>query len=156
MALTISSPAFANNDMIPMRYTCEGEDISPPLAFGGIPAGAASLALIVDDPDAPDPAAPKMTWVHWLVYNLDPAIAGLSEGVTELPSPAGSGRNDFGRTRYGGPCPPIGNHRYMFKLYALDTILPDLGTPDKETLLRAMEGHILEKAVLIGRYQKQR
>jgi len=156
MALTISSPAFANNDMIPMRYTCEGEDISPPLAFGGIPAGAASLALIVDDPDAPDPAAPKMTWVHWLVYNLDPAIAGLSEGVTELPPPAGSGRNDFGRPRYGGPCPPIGNHRYMFKLYALDTILPDLGTPDKETLLRAMEGHILEKAVLIGRYQKQR
>jgi Raf kinase inhibitor-like YbhB/YbcL family protein len=156
MALTISSPAFANNDMIPMRYTCEGEDISPPLAFGGIPAGAASLALIVDDPDAPDPAAPKMTWVHWLVYNLDPAIAGLSEGVTELPPPAGSGRNDFGRTRYGGPCPPIGNHRYMFKLYALDTMLPDLGTPDKETLLRAMEGHILEKAVLIGRYQKQR
>ncbi len=156
MALTIISPVFLNNDMIPMRYTCEGEDISPPLAFGGIPQGTASLALIVDDPDAPDPAAPKMTWVHWLLYNLDPAIAGLSEGVTELPPPARAGRNDFGRTRYGGPCPPIGNHRYMFKLYALDTMLPDLGTPDKETLLRAMEGHILDKAVLIGRYQKQR
>jgi Raf kinase inhibitor-like YbhB/YbcL family protein len=156
MALTIISPVFLNNGMIPTRYTCEGEDISPPLAFGGIPPGTASLALIVDDPDAPDPAAPKMTWVHWLVYNFDPAIAGLSGGVTELSPPAMGGRNDFGRTRYGGPCPPIGNHRYMFKLYALDTMLPDLGTPDKETLLRAMEGHILDKAVLIGRYQKQR
>jgi len=156
MALTISSPAFSDNDMIPIRYTCEGEDISPPLIFGGVPRGTASLVLIVDDPDAPDPAAPKMIWTHWLVYNMNPDTPGLDEGIMQLPPPAQAGRNDFGRTRYGGPCPPIGNHRYMFRLYALDTMLPDLNTPDRGTLLRAMEGHILGKAVLIGRYRKQR
>ncbi len=156
MTLVVSSPAFANKQSIPVRYTCEGEDISPPLQFTGIPEGTASLALIVDDPDAPDPAAPKMTWVHWLLYNLPPDTSGLPEAVTAFPPGTELGTNDFGRTRYGGPCPPIGEHRYRFKLYALDTMLPDLGRPDKEALLRAMDGHILEQALLIGLYQKRK
>ncbi len=155
MTLVVSSPAFANKQSIPVRYTCEGKDISPPLQFTGIPEGTASLVLIVDDPDAPDPAAPKMTWVHWLLYNLPPDTSGLPEAVTSFPPGTELGTNDFGRTRYGGPCPPIGEHRYRFKLYALDTMLPDLGQPDKETLLHAMDGHILEQALLIGLYQKR-
>jgi len=156
MTLAISSPVFANGQSIPARYTCEGEDVSPPLEFSGVPSNAASLVLIVDDPDAPDPAAPKMTWVHWLLYNLPADTSGLAEGVTTLPQGTLSGISDFKRTRYGGPCPPIGEHRYMFKLYALDTLLPDLGRPDKEALLRAMDGHIIEQALLIGLYQKRK
>jgi Raf kinase inhibitor-like YbhB/YbcL family protein len=114
--------------------------------------------LIVDDPDAPDPAAPRMTWVHWLVYDLPPDSSRLPEMVTESELPAGShlGRNDFRRTRYGGPCPPIGRHRYFFKLYALDTRLPDLDEPDKPALLRAMKGHVIGETQLMGTYQKQR
>ncbi len=156
MTLTISSPVFTHEDSIPERYTCEGDDISPPLNFSGIPEGTESLVLIVDDPDAPDPAAPRMTWVHWLVYNLPPDTAGLEEAVASFPAPTLHGTNDFRRTRYGGPCPPIGQHRYMFKLYALDTMLPDLGNPDKDRLLQAMDGHILARARLIGLYRKQR
>ncbi len=156
MALVVSSPAFESNRSIPVRYTCEGEDISPPLHFFGAPENTKSLVLIVDDPDAPDPAAPKMTWVHWLLYNMPRDTAGLAEGEPNLPPGTRQGTNDFGRTRYGGPCPPIGEHRYMFKLYALNTMLPDLGRPNKETLLQAMDGHILEQARLIGLYQKQR
>ncbi len=155
MSLVVSSPVFADGQSIPTRYTCEGEDVSPPLQFAGVPEGTKSLVLIVDDPDAPDPAAPKMTWVHWLLYNLPADTSGLAEGVTTLPEGTLSGISDFKRTRYGGPCPPIGEHRYMFKLYALDTLLPDLGRPDKEALLRAMDGHIIEQALLIGLYQKR-
>ncbi|HEB97515.1 MAG TPA: YbhB/YbcL family Raf kinase inhibitor-like protein [Sedimenticola thiotaurini] len=158
MSLTLRSPAFAAGEPIPQRYTCEGDDISPPLEWSGVPAGTRSLALVVDDPDAPDPAAPRMTWVHWLVYDLPPDSGGLQESVAEREFPPGTrlGRNDFRRTRYGGPCPPIGTHRYFFKLYALDTVLPDLAEPDKAALLRAMEGHVLERAELMGTYRKQR
>lgn len=158
MALTIRSTAFADGAEIPMRYTCEGDDDSPPLAWAGVPAGARSLALVVDDPDAPDPAAPRMTWVHWIVYDLAPEVTGLAEGPRHAPLPAGAreGRNDWKRTGWGGPCPPIGRHRYFFKLYALDAPLGDLGTPTKAALERAMEGHVLAKAELVGTYEKKR
>ena len=154
MALTITSPAFADNGDIPSEYTCEGADTSPALAWSGVPAGTKSLALIVDDPDAPDPAAPKRTWVHWVLYNLPADSKGLPEAVRTLPGDTREGKNDWKRTGYGGPCPPIGKHRYFFKLYALDTVLPDLKTPTKAELEKAMQGHILEKAELVGLYQK--
>lgn len=158
MALTIESPAFPHRGAIPSKYTCEGDDISPPLKWSGVPQGAKSLVLIVDDPDAPDPAAPRMTWVHWVLYNLPPTTSGLPEGVSSAQLPPGTkeGLNDWKRTGYGGPCPPIGRHRYFFKLYALDTGLPDLGHPTKADLEKAMAGHILEHAELIGTYQKAR
>lgn len=156
MTLTLTSPAFAHQGTIPARYTCEGDDCSPPLAWSGVPAGTKSLALILDDPDAPDPAAPKMTWVHWLLYNLPPDIAGLAENVGPLPSGTLEGFNDFRRTQYGGPCPPIGRHRYYHKLYALDVVLPDLGRPTKAVLEKAMAGHVLAEAQLMGTYQKHR
>ncbi len=155
MAMEITSSAFGNGSAIPATYTCEGEDISPPLEFHGIPDGARSLVLIVDDPDAPDPDAPKMTWVHWLLYNLPPDTPSLPEAVSELPAGTGVGLNDWQRADYGGPCPPIGRHRYYFKLYALDTRLPDLDHPTKAELLKAMEGHVLAEAQLVGTYQKQ-
>ncbi|RME33360.1 MAG: YbhB/YbcL family Raf kinase inhibitor-like protein [Gammaproteobacteria bacterium] len=155
MALEIRSPAFENGGEIPSRYTCQGEDISPPLEFSGVPPEARSLALIVDDPDAPDPAAPKMIWVHWVLYNLPPDCSGLPEEVSELPPGTGEGLNDWQRTGYGGPCPPIGRHRYFFKLYALDCTLPDLGTPTKGELLEAMRGHVIDEAELMGTYKKK-
>ena len=158
MSLTITSSAFAPSGAIPTLYTCEGKDLSPPLAWSGAPAGTKSLALIVDDPDAPDPAAPRMTWVHWVLYNLAPTAPGLPEAVSATALPAGTreGVNDWGRTGYGGPCPPVGRHRYFHKLYALDSVLPDLKRPDKAALEKAMQGHILAQAVLIGTYQKRR
>jgi hypothetical protein len=154
MSLAITSSAFAHNGAIPAKYTCEGQDVSPPLTFAGLPAGTKSLALIVDDPDAPDPRAPRMTWVHWLLYNLPPETAGLAEAVAERELPQGSrgGLNDWKRTGYGGPCPPIGRHRYFYKLYALDCALPDLGKPTKAHLEKAMSGHVLAKAELVGTY----
>jgi hypothetical protein len=157
MALALTSAAFAHEGAIPAPYTCQGKDISVPLAWSGLPAGTRSLALIVDDPDAPDPAAPKMTWVHWVLYNIPPGTDGLPEGVQpgELPKGTLEGRNDWGRTGYGGPCPPVGRHRYFFKLYALDVVLPDLGTPDKPRLERAMKGHVLAKHELVGTYAKR-
>ncbi len=154
MSLSITSPAFGQGEGIPARYTCEGSDVSPPLHFSGVPEGAQSLALIVDDPDAPDPAAPRMVWVHWVLYNLPPDTTGLEEAVRSLPPGTLEGRNDWRRTGYGGPCPPIGRHRYFFKLYALDTVLPDLGEPTKAELEAAMAGHVLEQAELMGTYQK--
>lgn len=154
MTLRISSPAFTDGGEIPTSFTCEGRDLSPALAFEGAPEGTQSLALIVDDPDAPDPAAPKMTWVHWVLFDLPPDTAGLPEGVTALPAGTGKGLNDWKRTGYGGPCPPIGRHRYFFKLYALDTKLSHLEQPTKAKLLQAMEGHILADAQIIGTYQK--
>jgi len=158
MTLTISSTAFASNGAIPALYTCEGKDISPPLVWRGAPPGTKSLALVVDDPDAPDPAAPKMTWVHWVLYDIPASAGGLAEAVTRAGLPAGTreGVNDFGRTAYGGPCPPIGRHRYFFKLYALDTVLPDPGPPDKTALETAMRRHVLAQATLVGTYQKAR
>lgn len=154
MALQIASSAFADGGEIPRKYTCQGDDISPPLTFSGVPAGAKSLALIVDDPDAPDPAAPKMVYVHWVVVDLPVDTAELEEALVELPGSARSGLNDWKRTGYGGPCPPIGRHRYFFKLYALDTSLDALQAPTKPELLAAMQGHILAEAQLMGTYQK--
>ncbi len=156
MSMTITSSAFAHNGSIPKQYTCEGKDISPPLTWSGIPGKAKSLALIVDDPDAPDPAAPRMTWVHWVVYNLPVSSTGLAEAAKSLPAGALEGLNDWQRTGYGGPCPPIGRHRYFHKLYALDTVLPDLKKPNKARLEQAMKGHIVAEAQLIGTYQKGR
>jgi Raf kinase inhibitor-like YbhB/YbcL family protein len=155
MTLTITSTAFVANGIIPQRYTCEGEDISPPLAWANLPPATQSLVLIVDDPDAPDPKAPQMTYVHWVLYNLPPEATGLPENVTREALPKGTreGENDWQRTGYGGPCPPIGTHRYFFKLYALDIILPDLNTPTKAKLEEAMKGHILEMGQLVGMYQ---
>lgn len=156
MSLTITSTAFPRNGPIPTEYTCEGRDISPPLAWAGVPSGTQSLALIVDDPDAPDPAAPKRVWVHWVLYDLPPTASGLPEGVTaeRLPPGTREGTNDWGRIGYGGPCPPIGRHRYFFKLFALDVVLPDLDRPTKAALESAMHGHILARAELVGTYQK--
>jgi Raf kinase inhibitor-like YbhB/YbcL family protein len=158
MSLTITSTAFAPNGAIPAVYTCEGRDASPPLAWSGVPPGAKSLALIVDDPDAPDPAAPKTTWVHWVLYDIPPTARGLAEAVGPAALPPGTreGRNDFGRTSYGGPCPPVGRHRYFFKLYALDTTLAAKSPANKAALETAMKGHVLAEATLMGTYQKRR
>jgi len=158
MPLVLTSSAFVAGGEIPSRYTCEGEDVSPPLAWSGAPPGTKSFALIVDDPDAPDPKAPKMTWVHWVLYNLPGAIHALPEGATSRSLPAGTreGLNDWKRTGYGGPCPPIGRHRYFHKFYALDAVLPDLGQPTKATLEKTMKGHVLAHAELVGTYQKKR
>ena len=154
--MVVTSTGFESGAEIPEKYTCEGEDISVPLAWSGVPASARSLALIVDDPDAPDPEAPKMVWVHWVLYNLPVSAAGLAQGVKELPAGTGEGRNDWNRTGYGGPCPPIGRHRYFHKLYALNTVLPDLGSPTKDELLAAMKGHIVARAELMGTYEKKK
>jgi hypothetical protein len=154
MSMQITSTTFAHNGAIPKQYTCDGKDVSPPLAWSGIPANAKSLALIVDDPDAPDPKAPKMTWVHWVLYNLPVATTSLAEAVKHLPAGTLEGTNDWGRTGYGGPCPPIGRHRYFHKLYALDVVLPDLKRPRKADLERAMKGHVLAEAELIGTYKR--
>ena len=154
--MQLTSPSFTANGSIPAKYTCEGSDTSPPLAFGAVPASAKTLALIVDDPDAPDPKAPKMTWVHWVVFNMPTAVTALEEGASKRGMPQGTrqGLNDWKRPDYGGPCPPIGRHRYFFKLYALDTVLPDLGKPAKADLLKAIEGHVVGTAELIGTYEK--
>lgn len=156
MSLKLTSSAFGHNGGIPAQYTCEGQDLSPPLAWSGVPSNAKSLVLIVDDPDAPDPAAPKLTWVHWMLYNIPPSTSALGEGVKQLPAGTRDGLNDWQRTGYGGPCPPIGRHRYFHKLYALDTVLPDLGRPTKAKLEAAMKGHVIAQAELIGTYQKRR
>lgn len=158
MGMTIASTAFDNNGAIPSLHTCDGSDISPPLHWFGIPSEARSLALIVDDPDAPDPGAPQRTWVHWVLYNLSPEVKELAQGVAPNGLPAGArpGTNDWRRTGYGGPCPPIGRHRYFHKLYALDTVLPDLHNPTKQQLEHAMQGHVIEKAELIGTYQRSK
>lgn len=154
MTLTLTSTAFAAAGAIPSKYTCEGKNISPPLAWQNVPEKTKSLVLIVDDPDAPDPAAPKMTWVHWLLYNLPAHSSGLPEAVSQLPPGTGEGLNDWERTGYGGPCPPIGQHRYFHKLYALDVVLGDLGVPTKSVLEAAMRGHVIAQTQLIGTYIK--
>jgi len=145
-ALALQSSAFEANAQIPTRFTCQGANETPPLSVAGVPAGAKSLALIVDDPDAPDPAKPKRTWVHWVVYDL-PASPG------ELRASAGrAGTGDAGNTGWRGPCPPVGRHRYFFKLYALDVQLGDRGELGKAELEKAMQGHVLEKTELVGTY----
>jgi Raf kinase inhibitor-like YbhB/YbcL family protein len=157
VSLKLVSSAFEEGGAIPKKYTCEGQDISPPLAWSGVPQSAKSLVLIVDDPDAPDPKAPKMTWVHWVLYNLPANAMGLPEGVTikALPTGAMVGLNDWKRATYGGPCPPIGRHRYFHKLYALDAALSGLSQPDKAAVEAKMRPHILAEATLVGTYEKE-
>ena len=156
MTLAITSTAFDNNREIPANYTCQGNDVSPPLAWSGVPDTAASLVLIVDDPDAPDPEAPKMTWVHWVLYNIPPSATGLPEKVasSDLPEGTEEGLNDWGRTGYGGPCPPVGRHRYFHKLYVLDKKIEGLQQPTKADIEAAMKGHIVAQTELVGTYQK--
>ena len=157
--MELNSRAFAQLADIPSQYTCEGSDQSPPLAWSGVPAGAKSLALIVDDPDAPDPAAPRMTWVHWVLYNLPPDTTSLEAGrsrASDLPAGTRQGLNDWKREGYGGPCPPIGRHRYVHKLYALDIVLPVLQPATKAALEKAMQGHILAVGELVGYYKKKK
>jgi Raf kinase inhibitor-like YbhB/YbcL family protein len=157
MGLTLTSPQFDDGAAIPAVFTCEGDDISPPLAWSGVPAAAESLALVIEDPDAPDPAAPQRIWTHWLLYNIPCGATGLPQGANHDTLPPGTreGLNDWKNKGYGGPCPPIGRHRYVHKLYALDTQLGDLGTPTRAQLEQAMRGHVIEQAELIGMYQKK-
>lgn len=154
--LTLRSTAFAHGEEIPSHFTCQGEDVAPPLYWEGVREEARSLVLIVDDPDAPDPQAPKMTWVHWVLYNIPPDTAGLPRGagLHDLPSAAQEGLNDWKRTGYGGPCPPVGRHRYFFKLYALDTLLPAVSNLTKAEVEAAMKGHIIQSCELVGTYEK--
>lgn len=142
--LTISSPAFSPMGFIPEKYTCDGADVNPPLAIAGIPATANCLALIVDDPDAPNG-----TWDHWIVWNIPP-----KGQITENTVPGIEGLNDFGKHRYGGPCPPGGVHRYFFKVYALDLLLDLPADTRKARLEKVMEGHILAQGALVGRYKR--
>ena len=156
MSFELTSTAFANGGEIPSKYTCEGRDVSPALAWRGAPSGTQSFVLIVDDPDAPDPAAPKMTWVHWVVFNLPAATTGLPEdaGAAGLPAATVVGLNDWKKASYGGPCPPIGRHRYFHKLYALDAPLTLDGGATKSQVEAAMRGHVLGSVELVGTYQK--
>jgi Raf kinase inhibitor-like YbhB/YbcL family protein len=155
-SLQITSPAFPAMGSIPKKYTCEGSDTSPPIAWTGAPAGTKTYAFILDDPDAPDPVAPQRVWVHWVLYDIPASATALAEGASASGLPAGTkvGKNDWGKTKYGGPCPPKGRHRYFHKIYALDTALDLPNPPTKDELESAMQGHILGKAELIGTYQK--
>lgn len=157
MPMILNSPSFAHGRAIPARHTCDGMSVSPPLVWSGVPAEAKSLALVVDDPDAPDPASPRMTWAHWVLYNIPTSAVGLAEGIAVEGSQSGilQGLNDWRRTGYGGPCPPIGEHRYFFKLYALDVLLPDLKHPTRAALEKAMQDHVLDRSELIGLYRRK-
>ncbi len=152
--MKLESPAFSPGAAMPVKYTCDGVNVSPPLSWNAIPAGTKSFVLIVDDPDAPDPAAPKMVWVHWVVYNIPASVTSLPEAVRELPAGTQLGVNDWKKAAYGGPCPPIGRHRYFHTLYALDTVLAGMKNPSKADVLSAIKGHVLAKAELIGTYQR--
>jgi Raf kinase inhibitor-like YbhB/YbcL family protein len=152
MAIEVTSTAFSEGEMIPLRYSCDGEDVSPPLAWSGVPAAAQSLALICDDPDAP-----VGTWIHWVLYNIPADASSLPEAVPADPalqSGAINGKNSWGRLGYGGPCPPGGTHRYFFTLYALDSQLSLESGATEAQLQQAMEGHILAEGQLMGRYQR--
>lgn len=155
--MIITSPSFSHNGEIPVRHTCDGQNISPALAWAGVPAGTRSLALIVDDPDAPDPQAPRTTWVHWVLYNLPAGTNALPENIAIAGLPTGTlqGINDWKNTGYGGPCPPVGRHRYYHKLFALNVVLADLRHPAKAALEMAMRGRIIAQASLIGMYQRR-
>jgi len=155
--MTLSSPSFGHGYMIPRNHTADGLNRAPPLAWSDVPARAKSLALIVEDPDAPDPAAPQRIFTHWIIYNLQSSAGGLPLGAAQADLPAGArmGRNDFGQTAYSGPAPPIGRHRYFFRLFALDTVLPtNLGPADRAKLTKAMQGHIIEEAELMAMYER--
>jgi Raf kinase inhibitor-like YbhB/YbcL family protein len=156
VTMKLTSSVFTNDGAIPTRYTCDGTNVSPPLSWTNPPAGTKSFALVITDPDAPDPKAPKMTWVHWVLYNLPAETTGLREAIPVKGLAPGTleGTNDWGRTGYGGPCPPIGRHRYVHTLYALDAVLADLDQPTRAKLLAAMKDHVLGTAELIGTYQR--
>ena len=155
LMFTLDSTAYKDQSPMDQRFTCEGDSVSPPLKWSGAPAGTKSFALIIDDPDAPDPAKPQRTFVHWVIYDIPASVTGLKEGASEdLPDGARPGANDRGEAAYTGPCPPIGRHRYFHKLYALDVVLPDLHNPSKAQLLAAMKGHVVGETQLIGTYQK--
>jgi Raf kinase inhibitor-like YbhB/YbcL family protein len=156
MSIVLMSSQFTANGAIPAAHTCEGADQSPQLHWSGVPASAKSLALVVDDPDAPDPKAPKMTWVHWVLYNLPPTATSLPAGVVKATLPPGTreAKNDWGTPGWRGPCPPIGRHRYFFKLYALDLVLPEIAGADKAKLEAAMKGHVVAEGQLVGTYEK--
>ena len=145
--MILSSPAFSNNQYIPLQYTCDGEDINPPLKIDNVPENAKSLVLIVDDPDAP-----SKVWVHWVLWNIPPETKEIRSG--EIPEEAVEGMTDFGKTGWQGPCPPSGAHRYFFKLYALDTTLDLPLSATKEDVEKAMQGHIIENTQLIGLYKR--
>lgn len=158
MGLTIAAGAYDHLTDIPARYTCDGHNISPPLNWNGVPDATRSLVLVIDDPDAPDPQAPRTTWVHWVVYNLPASSTGVAEAAAMTGLPAGTCQalNDWKRPGYSGPCPPIGRHRYFHKLYALDTTLPDLGPrATLRDVVQAMRGHVLEQAEIIGMYKRK-
>ena len=153
MEIKITSSAFEDGALIPAKYTCDGEDVSPPLQWEAVPEGTKSIALISDDPDAP-----VGTWIHWVLYNLPAEVKELAEAVPAdetLPGGARQGTTDFGRIGYGGPCPPSGTHRYFFKIYALDTDVDLPRGADKSELLEAMQGHILGEGRLMGKYARK-
>jgi Raf kinase inhibitor-like YbhB/YbcL family protein len=152
MTISLTSSAFIEWAMIPQRYSCDGEDISPPIAWSNVPPGTRSFALICDDPDAP-----VGTWDHWVVYNIPAHVTSLNEGIAEksiVDNGAVHGNNSWGRIGYGGPCPPSGTHRYFFKIFALDTLLDLKSGSTSSQLVNAMEGHILAQGQLMGRYQR--
>jgi Raf kinase inhibitor-like YbhB/YbcL family protein len=153
-AFELRSSAFAQKGDIPSTFTCDGKNLSPPLAWSGAPAGTQSYTLIVDDPDAPDPKSPKTVWTHWVMYNIPTRLTALPD-ATALPPHAQAGINDFKAKGYRGPCPPAGKHRYMFKLYALDTRLNLSSPPAKAQLELAMKAHVLGQATLVGVYGKK-
>lgn len=157
MVFTLMSAAFDDGRDIPQTYTFDGDNISPPLSWSGMPADAKSVVLIVDDPDAPDPAAPQRVWTHWLLYNLPPDATFLPEAVNPVDLPPGSkeGLNDWKQTGYGGPRPPVGRHRYFHTLYALDCVLPNLGHANRSEVEKAMKGHVLAEARLMGLYESR-
>ena len=151
---TLSSSVFASGDAIPKRFTCDDVNVSPPLAWSGAPSGTKSFALIVDDPDAPDPAAPKRVYVHWVLYDIPGTVTELAEGAARVAG-AHDGLNDYKSPGWSGPCPPIGRHRYFHKLYALDALLGDLGAEARKAdVERAMAGHVLATAELMGTYAR--
>ena len=153
-AVTLTSPVFGPGETIPARFSCKGEDLSPALEWQTPPAGTQSLALIMDDPDAP-----VGNWVHWVIYNIPPGESGLAEGASRsngqpnLPEGTAQGSNSWKRGAYGGPCPPSGEHRYFFRLYALDIVIPAEGL-DKAALLKEMDGHVLAQGELMGKFGK--
>jgi Raf kinase inhibitor-like YbhB/YbcL family protein len=155
--LVLTSSNFLSGAEMSAKHTCDGVDVSPPLSWSGAPVGTRSYALVMDDADAPPPLAPKSAWVHWVIYDIPPNVKDLPEHVTEanlLPH-ARAGKNDWSTLGYRGPCPPFGRHRYAYTLYALDTVLHDLGDPDAPSLQRAMRGHVLGQTTLIGTYAKK-
>jgi len=154
MTYSITSNAFKSEFEIPKRFTCDGENVSPQLHWEDVPSGTKSLALVVDDPDVPDPMNPETIWTHWIVYNIPPDTEGLQEGALDFPKGTLLGSNDWRKTEYRGPCPLIGRHRYYFKLYALNTVLPDLNKPNINKLEIKMMKHVIDTAILMGTYEK--